>query len=327
MAPSYLITAANGHIGTRLVPLLLAHPSQPTLVLPTSNSARLTSSLSAHVDTSRVQVLEGSVQDPVFVEAALKNHHVTAVFLCLTGSDELFTTFNFLDCIRRSGTVKHLVYISAASDLSLEAQQSGLLKDIYCAHVAVKFIVEAKIMHGLLPREREGGLSWTILGPTLFFSNDLRGQREMLEEGLFDEPLGSKGVSRVSEDDVALAAVNALEDDGKRWGGKKIMVGSLQTYSNQDTARLWSQALDKDIRPTLSDKASLDDWEPRFAKKAGAAWGRDVRLMYEIFEEMPFGMTEEQYKEQVALLGKEADSYEEFVETTGKEWRQIASSK
>ncbi|KAK7192393.1 hypothetical protein DPSP01_004977 [Paraphaeosphaeria sporulosa] len=322
MAPSYLITAANGHIGMRLIPLLLAHPSQPTLVLPTSNSARLTSSMPANVDRSRVHILEGSVQDPMFVEAAIKDHNVTAVFLCLTGPDELFTTFNFLDCIRRSGTVKHLVYVSAASDLSLEAQQSGLLKDIYCAHVAVKFIVEAKIMHGLLPREQNGGLSWTILGPTLFFSNDLSVQREMLEEGLFDEPLGSKGVSRVSEKDVALAAVKALEDDGKQWGGKKIMIGSLQTYTNQDTARLWSQALGRDISPTLSDKASLDEWEPRFAKKVGHAWGRDVRLMYEIFEEMPFGMTEEQYKEQVVLLGKEADSYEEFVETTSREWKQ-----
>ncbi|KAF2439252.1 NAD(P)-binding protein [Karstenula rhodostoma CBS 690.94] len=323
MAPTYLITAANGHIGTRLVPLLLSHPSQPTLVLPTSNAARLTSSLPADVDKSRVHVLEGSINnDPAFVDAALKNHNVTAVFLCLTGSDELFTTFNFLDSMRKSSTVKHLVYLSAASDLSLEAQQSGILKDIYCAHVAVKFIVEAKIMRGLLPRDQEGGFSWTILGPTLFFGNDLMVQREMLEEGVFDAPLGSKGVSRVSEDDVALATVKALEDDGKQWGGKKIMIGSLQTYANQKTAQLWSQALGKEIKPILSDKASLDGFEQRFAKKASPAWGRDVRLMYELFEAMPFGITEEQYNEQVALLGKEADSYEKFVEDTGKQWKQ-----
>lgn len=322
MAPSYLITAANGHIGTRLIPLLLSHPSQPTLVLPTTDAARLTSSLPADVDKSKVHVLEGSVQDPVFVDAALKNHQVTAVFFCLTGSDELFTTFNFLDCMRRSGTVKHLVYVSAAGDFSLEAQQNGLLKDIYSAHMAVKFIVEAKILHGMLPRDQEGGLSWTILGPTLFFGNDLRSQHEMLQEGFFDEPLGSKGVSRVSEDDIALAAVKALEDDGKQWGGKKIMIGSLQTYTIQRTVQLWSQALGKELRPTLSDKASLDVFEQRFMKKAGPAWGRDVRLMYEVFEAMPFGMTEEQYKEQVEFLGKEADSYEKFVESTCKQWKQ-----
>jgi uncharacterized protein YbjT (DUF2867 family) len=322
MAPSYLITAASGHIGTRLVPLLLAHPSQPTLVLPTNNAARLTSSLPADVDKSRVHVLEGSVQDPAFVDAALKKYNVSAVFLCLTGSDELFTTFNILDCLKKSGTVKHLVYLSAAGDFSLEAQQNGFLKEINCAHMAVKFIVEAKIKYGLLPRDQEGGFSWTILGPTLFFGNDLIVQRELLEDGLFDQPHGSKGVSRVSEDDIALAAVKAFEDDGNHWGGKKIMIGSLQTYTHQETVRLWSQALDKDIKPVLSDKASLDEFEQRLKKRAGPAWGRDLRIMFELFEAMPYDMTEEQYKEQVALLGKKAESYEKFVETTAKQWKQ-----
>ncbi|KAJ4355467.1 uncharacterized protein N0V89_003483 [Didymosphaeria variabile] len=322
MAPSYLITAAGGHIGKRLVPLLLSHPSNPTLVLPTSNAARLTSSLPADVDKSRVHILEGSVQDPAFVDAALKDHKVTSVFLCLTGSDELFTTFNLLGCLRQSGTVKHLVYLSANGDYSMEAQQNGFLEETYCAHVAVKFIVEAKIKHGLLPRDQEGGFSWTILGPSLFFDNDLRSQRQMLQDGVYGEPLGSRGVSRVSEDDIALAVVKAFEDDGKQWGGKKIMVGSLKTYTNEEVARLWSQALGKEIKPTYSDKASLDAYEQRFTKEAGPAWGRDIRLMYEIFEAVPFGMTEDQYRDQVALLGKEAESYEKFVETTAKQWKE-----
>ncbi|KAL1604914.1 hypothetical protein SLS60_004455 [Paraconiothyrium brasiliense] len=322
MAPSYLITAASGHIGKRLVPLLLSHPSRPTLVLPTSNAARLTSLLPADVDESRVHILEGSVQDPAFIDAALKDHKVTSVFLCLTGSDELFTTFNFLDCLRQSGTVKHLVYLSACGDYSLEAQESGFLKEIYCAHVAVKFIVEAKIKHGLLPRDQEGGFSWTILGPTLFFGNNFEVQREMLQDGVFDHPIGSKGVSCVSEDDIALAVIKAFEDDGKQWGGKKVMLGSLQTYTNEEVARLWSRALGKEIKPRYSDKASLDAFEQSFKKKAGPAWGRDLRLMFEWFEAMPFGMTQEQYRDQVALLGKEAESYEKFVEATAKQWKE-----
>jgi uncharacterized protein YbjT (DUF2867 family) len=322
MAPSYLITAAAGNIGTQLIPLLLAHPSQPTLVLPTSNAARLTSLLPADADKSRVHVLEGSVQDPAFIDAALKEHKVSAAFLCLTGSDELFTTFNLLDSLKKSGTVKHLVYLSAAGDFSMETKQNSFLKETYCAHVAVKFIMEEKIKHGLLPRNQEGGFSWTILGPTLFFGNDLRIKREMLEDGIFDHPVGSKGVSRVSEADIALAIVKALEDDGKQWGGKKVMIGSLQRYTNKEVAQLWSQALDQEIKPVLSDKNSLDGYEQRLKQKAGPAWGRDLRLMFELFEAIPFGMTEEQYKEQVALLGKEAESYEKFVEATAAKWKQ-----
>lgn len=320
MAPSYFITSASGHIGQRLVPLLLSHPSKPTLVLPTTDAARLKSTLLSEVDTSRVHVLEGNIQDPTFVDAALKEHNVTGVFLCLTGDNELFTTFNIFDSLRRSGTVKHLVYLSAAGDCSLEAQQKGLLKDIYSAHIAVKFLIEAKIKHGLLSRDQDGGMSWTILGPTLFFDNDLRCQREMLEDGVFGWPLGSKGVSRVSESDIALAAANALVDDGKQWGGKKILVGTLQTYTNQDVARLWSNALGKEIKFHLSDRSGLDGFEQRLRKQVGPAWGRDLTLMFETFEEHPFGFSEAEYKDQVALLGKEAESYEEWVEATGKKW-------
>ena len=322
-APSYLITSASGNIGRRLVPLLLSHPSKPTLVLPTSNAERLTSSLPSDTDKSRVHILEGSVQDPIFVDAALKDHHVTGVFLCLTGTDELFTTFNFLDSIKRSGTVKHLVYLSATGDYSLDAQQNGLLTHVTCAHVAVKFIIEAKLKHGLLSRDQKGGFSWTILGPSLFFDNDRLEQHRLLQGEPFGQPLGSKGSSRVSEDDIALAVVKSFEDDGKQWGGKKIMIGSLQRYTNKDVARLYSQALGKDIKTTPSDLASLDAAEKIFTTIRGPAWGRDLRLMYELIEEAgPFVMTEEQYQEQIDLLGKEPESYEKYVEATAKRWTE-----
>jgi nucleoside-diphosphate-sugar epimerase len=274
------------------------------------------------LDKSRVHILEGSIQDPTFIDSALQAHSVTAVFLCITGSDELFTTFNILSSLHRSTTVKHLVYISAAGDYSLSDSTSNSLKELYSAHMAVKIIVEAKITHGLLPRDQDGGMSWTILAPTLFFGNDLESRQSMRQHGIFDAPLGSKGVSRVSEDDIALAAANALQDDGKQWGGKKVFIGSRQLYTNQDHAQLWGQALGKDIKAVVSDKAGLDEYERESRKTRGPAWGRDLTLMFEFFEKLPFGMTEEQYGEQVKLLGREAASYEEFVERTAKEWRQ-----
>ena len=44
--------------------------------------------------------------------------------------------------------------------------------------------------------------------------------------------------------------------------------------------------------------------------------------MFETFAERGFDMSEESYKEQVELLGKEPESYEKFVEVTGKQWTQ-----
>ncbi|KAF2730967.1 NAD(P)-binding protein [Polyplosphaeria fusca] len=319
-SPTYLLTAATGNIGKRLVPLLLGQPSKPTLILPTSNAARLSSQLPATVDKARVHIVEGSIKDPNLIEGLLKKHHVTGVFLCLTGDDELFTTFNLLDAIRQSGCVKHLVYVSACGNYDLDGIQQGALRGMWAGHVTVKFLIEAKLKYGLLPRDQEGGFSYSIVGPTLFFDNDLRSQHAMVSGGFFNEPVGSKGVSRVDSEDIALACAKLLEDDGKQYAGKKIMIGSLKTYTMEETAQLWSQALGKDIKPSFSDAEGLKSYEDRASPFTGAAWARDLRSMFEMFERNEFGMSKEEYQEQVELLGKEASSYDQFVEDTGRLW-------
>jgi uncharacterized protein YbjT (DUF2867 family) len=320
--PVYMVTAAAGKIGKRLVSRLLSLPSKPHVVLPTSDAAKLQSSLPEALDMTRIQIVEGNIKDPRFVETTLKDNKVTGVSLALTGDDELFTTTNILDAIQRSRSVKHLVYISACEDYSIDAIRRGSLQGQSAAHVLVKYLAEAKIRHGLPPREAPGGLSWTILGPSLFFYNDYMIKEQILEHGVFGVPLGDKGVSRADPEDIALAAANSLADDGHLWGGKKVMIGSLKTYTANDTAQLWSQALGKGIKPALSDQASFDSLEDDFGQVVGPAWGRDLRLMYETFAERGFAMNETEYREQLELLGKEPESYEKFVELAAKEWTQ-----
>lgn len=318
-SPSYLITAASGNIGKRLIPLLLSQPSSATLVLPTRNPERLRSQLPQGHDSSRIQIVQGDIQDPIFFETVLREHNVTAVFLCLTGDNELVITLNTFHAMRRAPSVKHLVYLSACFDSSLEAVAAGGMRNVYAGHVMVKYIIEAKLRHGM-PSRKDGGFSYTTIGPTLFFDNDLRSKKGLLAEGLFDEPIGSKGVSRVSPADIALAVAKALEDDGRQWDGKKIMIGSLKTYTNRDVVALWSNALGKEIQPLLSTEADLNRFEERIGQFTGRAWARDLRTMYDIFEVERFGMTEQQYAEQVSFLGREPESYEAFVENTAKQW-------
>lgn len=320
MSPRYLITAASGHIGTRLVPLLLSLPSKPELILPTTNSERLKSQLQDYVQDPRVHIISGDIQNSNFAEEIIKTHRVTAAFVCLVGENELMVTLNLFDAIRQTGTVKHVVYVSAGGDYGLDAIRAGSLRNNSTGHVLVKYIIEAKLQYGSLPREAEGGFSWTILGPTLFYDNDLRSKQSMLDSGLFDEPLGPKGVSRVDCADIALAAANALEDDGKHWSGKKIMLGSLETYTADDVARLWSAALGKKITSLGSDLNGLESIQNKFTGFLSTVWGRDVRLMYDWFAKDGFKITDAEYQDQVKLLGRAPSSYEEFVKATGTEW-------
>ncbi|KAL6411074.1 hypothetical protein AUP68_07513 [Ilyonectria robusta] len=321
-SPTYLLTAASGNIGKRLVPLLLSHPSKPTIVLPTRDADRLTLQLFTKTNGSRVQIVQGDIQDPVFLETTLKAHAVTATFVCLTGENELMATLNFFDAVRRVETVKHLVYLSACGDFDLDAIRAGNLRDNAAGHVLVKPIIEAKLRYGLAaPRSQPGGFSWTIIGPSLFYDNDLRSKQSMLKQRFFDEPLGSKGVSRVDPGDIALAVTNALQDDGQVWASKKIMIGSLARYTNVEVAKLWSEALGIEITPAMSDEEGLAAFEAHYRGIVNSVWARDLRLMYEFFDAQGFGMSEDEYQDQVALLGRSPSSYEEFVTKAAESWK------
>ena len=328
VSPVYLLTAASGNIGEHLVPLLLSQSSKPTVILPTSNSDRLNAQLQDNARHPRIKVIQSDIKDPVSLESIIKEYGVTAVFVCLTGSDELMVTLNFFDALRRAETVKHLVYLSACGNFDLDDIKGGALRNVAAGHVVVKPIIEAKLRHGqLLRRGQPGGFSWTIIGPTLFFTNDLRSKQNILNKGFFDEPLGSKGASRVDPKDIALAVANALQDDGQVWAGKKIMVGSLETYSNAAVEKLWGDALGKEITAAVSNEVGLSDFEQHFRKVRDPVWARDMRLMYEIFEAQGFGMTEAEYQDQVGLLGKAPASYELFVRNTAEAWKDELGSK
>ena len=303
-----LITAPGGNIGTELIPKLLTNPNYH-LILPTSNSARLQSKLPS---TTNVSIEEGSIQDPNWIESLLRTHSVDIVFLCLTGTDELLTSLNFFNAMERAGTVKYLLYLSACGDMASPEGVEWIMKANSSEHVIVKTTLEQKL--------RYSGYPWqtTVLGPTLFFSNDLRSKKHMLEEGLFDEPVGKNGVSRVATSDIALAIHNLIATFPK-YAGKKIQIGSLRMYTGAEVARLWSEAIGREVRMEVVG----DEFEREFTRKIGgnAAWGRDLRLMYETFAAHKFGMSEEEYELQVEILGKEAEDYEAWVKKVGVSWR------
>jgi nucleoside-diphosphate-sugar epimerase len=312
-----LITAAGGNIGYALVPKLLQYDFK--LVLPTSDAARLQSKLTATTSSDRVTIESGSIKNAQWVQSILSKHAVDVVFMCLTGNDEHFTTLNFLDAMQRAGHVKQLIYLSACGDFVSAKGVEETMRAHNAAHVLVKNIIEQKLIYG--------AFLWktTRLGPLLFVSNDLRSKNSMLKDGLFDEPLGEVGVGRVFESDIALAACNAILSPD-RWTGKKVNIGSLRRYKGSEVAEMWSHAIGRTVRMCGSDDDSLLTLEDRVEAHIGqgdsSGWGRDLRLMYEAFSRVGFGMTHDQYELQIELLGKEPEDYAKWVEETGKSWRQ-----
>lgn len=210
MAPeqTILVTSTIGHIGLELTPLLLKGNAK--LVFATSNDSRLQSTFPALPKSRNATIEEGSIKHPQWVEAIIKKHAVTAVSITITGGDELLLTLNFFDAMKRAGGIKHLIMISGAGSYVEQADVAMLTRVCSAEHVLVKATLEQKLAYA--------GFPWTttILGPTLFFTNDLRSKPSMIKDKFFDESLSEKvGCSRVSTADIALAARNAFLDPSK----------------------------------------------------------------------------------------------------------------
>jgi uncharacterized protein YbjT (DUF2867 family) len=71
----------------------------------------------------------------------------------------------------------------------------------------------------------------TVIGPSLFFENDYKVKDVILRGRRWVEPFGEKGTSRVAVQDIADAVAIAIRDHGKKWNGRKIMLGSLKQYT------------------------------------------------------------------------------------------------
>lgn len=308
-------TAANGNIGSELVPRLLSEPSL-RLVLPTSNASLLRSKF--QLNAPKIAVEEGSIKDPIWVQSILTKHKVDKVFLCLAGTDELLTSLNFIDAMQRAGCVRHLIYLSGCGDFISDQGVRKLMQTCSSMHTLVKSTLEQKLAYGNLPWKT------TVLGPSIFFANDLRSKPSILQHNLFDEPLGEMGMSRVSLQDIALAVRNIICDPSlDKWAAKKIMIGSKHMYTGTEIADLWSQATGRRVKMMGCDDKSLTMVERFLEEKTGRerGWGRDLRLMYETFAKEGFGMGEKEYQVQVELLGREPEDYAAWVKKEGESWK------
>lgn len=212
--------------------------------------------IAANASSDRVTIESGSIKNAQWVQRVLTKYFVSIVFLCLTDTDELSITLNFLDAIQRAGHIKQLIYLSACGDFVSAKGVEDLMRVHGAAHVLVKSIVEQKLIYGAFPWKT------TRLGPLLFVSNDLRSKNYMLTDGLFDEPLGEQGVGRVFESDIALAACNAILEPG-RWVGKKINIGSLRRYKGSEVAKMWSRVIRRTVSMCENDDDSLLTLEDR----------------------------------------------------------------
>ena len=204
----------------------------------------------------------------------------------------------------RRGDVKRIVYMSVLMPPGSET----------IPHFASKIPVEQAVC--------ESGLAWTILRPNNFYQNDA-GIREVITDyGVYPQPLGDLGVTRVDVRDIADAAVNAFHDPGHE--ATIYPLNGPRAWTGEETARIYSENLGRTVGYGGDD---LDAWGKQASAFLPAWLVHDLQIMYRFFQEHGFQASPEELETQRRVLGHDPRAFETFVWEVAPTWRKTAVTK
>jgi uncharacterized protein YbjT (DUF2867 family) len=163
---------------------------------------------------------------------------------------------------------------------------------------------------------RESGVPWVDLAPNSFFQNDLRYRAALVDNGVYPQPIGNRGASRVDVRDIADAALALLLGDGHE--GRTIPVVGPDPLTGEWTAEVWSDHLGRSVRYIGDD---LEAWSTQ-ARGVLPDWMVvDLAMMYRHFQEKGLVATEGELDQIRDLLGREPRSFGDFAAETAARWK------
>ena len=289
----FLVLGATGTVGSNVVRELLSRRQQVRV-------------LSRHADKARalgaeVEVVTGDILDPVVARSVF------------AGVDGAF----ILNPVSLTEAAEGLMAVSGAMDAGVKRLAYLSVHHVDRApqlpHFGSKLAVEAAV--------RASGARWTILRPNNFHQNDAWFRDTMLQHGVYPQPLGSAGVSRVDVRDIAELAALALTTDGLD-GTSYDLVGP-RALSGPESAAIWSRALG---RPVAYGGDDLERWEQQSLQYMPAWMVYDFRLMYREFQRHGLRGTEADVATLTRVLGHTPRSLEAYAQECAKAWATEAAA-
>jgi uncharacterized protein YbjT (DUF2867 family) len=174
--------------------------------------------------------------------------------------------------------------------------------------IAAKTIIEASL--------KASGMRHVILRPNNFYQNDSWFRDSLIQYGVYPQPLGDVGVSRVDVRDIADAAsiaLTSLDPDGRTYN----LVGP-QSLTTADVAAVWGAVLGRPIEPA---SGSLDEWEAATCKFMPARVVYDLKLLFELFHMSGFKASAADVSRQTQLLGHTPRDFKSYAEECALAWK------
>jgi uncharacterized protein YbjT (DUF2867 family) len=163
---------------------------------------------------------------------------------------------------------------------------------------------------------KASGIPYTILRPNNFFQNDYWYKDALLGHGVYPQPIGDVGLSRVDVRDIAEAAAAALTASGHE--GQTYNLVGPEVHTGKTTAEVWSRALGKPIAYGGND---LEAWEKQSLPHMPPWAVFDFRLMYAFFQERGLRGTPADVERQTKLIGHAPRRFEDFAAETAAAWK------
>jgi uncharacterized protein YbjT (DUF2867 family) len=284
-----LVLGGTGTVGSQLVRDLLARNVDVRVLTRIPDKAK---SL-----PEGARGVTGDLLDPQTVRTIFNG--VGAVFLLnavsQTEAHEGLMAVNGM----RMARVKKVVYLSVHNVQGAP----------HLPHFGAKIPVEMAV--------KASGIPYTILRANNFYQNDYWFKDALLRFGVYPQPLGNLGLSRVDVRDISEAAVTALttkEHDGETYN----LVGP-DVHTGRSTADIWSRALGRPITYAGDD---LDAWEQQSLQHMPAWMVFDFRMMYAFFQQHGLMATPDDIARQTKLIGHAPRRFEDFAAATGKMWKE-----
>lgn len=245
-----------------------------------------------------VEGVVGDLEKPASLPAAYAR--VDAVFL--------------MTALSRNETLQGLAAISAA-------KSAGVKKLVYLSvpmppgsdhipHYLSKIPIERTL--------RESGINYTILRPNNFFQNDyLWCRAAVMSYGVYPQPIGSKGLTRVDVRDLADATVNVFTRPGH--DNKEYPLHGPDVLTGEETASIFSKHLGRPVRYAGND---LEAWAKQSQHMMPEWMVRDLRIMYDYYQQHGVIASAADYEEQQKVLGHAPRRFDDFVAEIVPRWKR-----
>jgi uncharacterized protein YbjT (DUF2867 family) len=198
----------------------------------------------------------------------------------------------------RDAGVRRIVYLSV----------HNLDRAPHLPHFGGKIGIEAAVM--------KSGMEYTILRPNNFYQNDIWFKDVMLNYGIYPQPIGHAGLSRVDVRDIGEVAVAALTTGGHN---KKIynLVGP-EAVTGESTAADWSRAFGKPIGYAGDD---LETWEAQNRAYLPPAQLYDFKQMYAFFQKEGLKATPADLAQLTSVLGHPPRGFAAYASEMAAAWK------